>query len=152
MESTYLTTHKLPLINFGIVDRQAILHNVYNNFINTNQTLEIIPSTFINSINSKVFNLNDTFYYLLRSDLRLCKFLIEDVFGYFSENNWLYFTVLPENYKLFICKFNLLSNWVVSDNNAGGYSHSSVWGKINQITSFNSSGEANYSRVTKKIL
>ena len=111
MEDAYSPIYGLPKLTHGVIDRQAVLHNIYNNFISIDRIRlwSKTPDAYINTVNNEIFNVNDTFYYLVRRDLRLCKFLIEDMFGCFYENNWLYFTILPENYKLFVYKFNLLS-------------------------------------------
>ena len=152
MKLQYLTTKQVPLVSLGLIDRQSILNELYTGAVYNCGSQLPKPSMLHGVVGRNIFNLNDMFYYLVRSDLRLCRFLVEDLFENFYENDWLYFIILPENYQLLISKFNLFSRWVVSEKGTNNSLQTNVWTKINQITLFNSMGETTYPQIKKKIL
>jgi len=53
--------------------------------------------------------------FLLNNDTRLVKFFIENTFVEFKNNEWVYFSLLPESYKTFLYKFKLLTDSIYSD-------------------------------------
>ena len=76
----------------------------------------------------------------------------KDTFDKFKENDWLYFLLLPETYKLFIHKFYLFSEWVLANKNVNDINQESFFDKISKVSEYNKINETVYVKSLKKII